>query len=185
MKNRLNFWILLGILVNVGICGLGCVRMYSLPDAPPKSEWKSVAEAPKESPEELMRRFLDAKRAAIQCYAALADGRFDDASEWMSRSTVDFFNAHSDGAGLAQAFEDDHLFFDGEEQPFDPVADVFIGQLTDIRDDFGGREDAESATRKVLYAVSASGKARELVFVYEDDKWRLDCPHAPKDLLTE
>ncbi len=185
MNNRLNIWILLGIILSAGVLGMGCVRMYSLPDAPPKSEWQSVAETPKESPEELVRRFLDAKRAAIQCYAALADRRFDDASEWMSKESVDFFNAHSNGDGLAQAFEDGHLFFDGEEVPFDPVADVFIGQLTDIRDDFGGREDAESAARKVLYAVSASGTARELVFVYEDDKWRLDCPHAPKDLLTE
>ena len=103
----------------------------------------------------------------------------------MSKATVAYFESHSDGDGLAQAFENGALVFDGEKQSFDPVGDVFIGELTDIRDDCGGRTDDESAARKVLYAVGASGKARELVFVYEDDKWRLDCPHAPKDLLAE
>ena len=159
--------------------------MYSLPDAPPKSEWQSVAETPKESQEELTRRFLDAKRAAIQCYAALADGRFEAAAGWMSEATLKFFKAHAGDDGMVEAFGQKHLFFDGEEVAFDPVQDVFIGGLTDIRDDFGGRTDEESATRKVLYAISASGEARELVFVYENDKWRLDCPHRPESLLTE
>ncbi len=139
----------------------------------------------KESEETRVLKFLNSKRSAIQCYAALADKRYDDAKEWLSKATIAYFEAHSGGEGLEKAFENGHLVIDGEEQPFDPVEDVFIGELVDIRDYFGSRTDDEPPGRPVLYAVSASGKARELVFIYEDDTWRLDCPHAPKDLLTE
>lgn len=173
------------ILISLAmVAAMGCTRMYTLPDAPPKAQWQATEEA-KESPEDVMKRFLDAKRAAIQCFAALADGRYDTALTWMSAETNAWFDAHSGGKGAAEAFKTKTVELNGENIEFDPVGDVFIRDLTDIRDDFGGRKDEESSTRKVLYAVSASGQARELVFVLEEDRWRLDSPHIQTDLLTE
>ncbi len=181
-KKRAMKKVILICLVTLAACG--CTRMYTLPDAPPKAQWQATEEA-KESPEDVMKRFLDAKRAAIQCFAALADGRYDTALTWMSAETNTWFDAHSGGKGAAEAFKAKTLELNGENIEFDPVGDVFIRDLTDIRDDFGGRKDEESATRKVLYAVNASGQARELVFVLEEDRWRLDSPHIQTDLLTE
>lgn len=162
----------------------GCVKMYSLPDAPPQAEWKEV-EKPKASPEELMKRFLDAKRAAIQCFAALADGNWVGALSWMSPNTVAYFETHSNGAGAAAALDEGKLYLGNEVVEFDPVGDVFIRDLADIRDEFAGREDNENETRMVLYAVSASGKARELVFIYENERWLLDSPAIKTELLNE
>ncbi len=164
----------------------GCTRMYTLPDAPPRAEWQSTEQKPQETQEDIVRRFLDSKRAAIQCYAALADGDWERAMSFMSAQTRAFLENHSNGNGAASVFETNTIYSDdGEELAFDPVGDVFIRDLTDIRDDFAGRQDDESQTRKVLYAVSTSGKARELVFILEDDKWRLDSPNLQFDLLTE
>ena len=162
----------------------GCVRMYTLPDAPPESEWKAV-EKPQESQEELVRRFLDAKRAAIQCYASLADGNWKGALSWMSKDTVAYFEDHSNGEGAESVLANGEIYLNGEKTSFDPVGDVFIRGLTDIRDDFGSRTDDESATRKVLYAVGASGQAREIVFVYENDRWLLYKTDIQSELLTE
>lgn len=158
--------------------------MYTLPDAPPKSEWTETQEA-EESPEIVMRRFLDAKRAAIQCFAALADHNWEKAMHWMSSETNAFFEAHSNDQGAAEVFENGTIWLDGEAMSFDPVGDVFIHELADIRDDFGERKDNESKTRKILYAVSSSGQARELVFVLEDDRWVLEKTEISPDLLTE
>ena len=172
------------LILFTALTGFGCTRMYTRPAAPPESEWKAVEE-PKESQEELTRRFLDTKRAAIQCYAALADSKWKTALEWMSSDSVDFFESHSNGQGAESVFENGTIFIDGEEKTFDPIGDVFIGGLTDIRDDFGSRTDDESKTRKVLYAVSSSGEAREMVFIYENEKWRLQYTQFPPQLLTE
>lgn len=171
-------------LSSLSLLAASCANLYTLPDAPPQTEWKKV-EAQKESPEELMRRFLDAKRAAIQCFAALADSNWAGAMSWMSHNTVAFFETHSNGAGAAAAFESKQLHIGNEIVEFDPVGDVFIHHLTDIRDEFGNREDEENATRKVLYAISASGQARQLVFVYEDERWRLNSPGIKTELLSE
>ena len=185
MKNNKttgNILKLLTIMVTVLVSG--CAGMYTLPAAPPESEWK-VAEKPQESQEVLVRRFLDAKRAAIQCYAALADGNWEGALEWMSSDTVVFFVNSSNGEGATAVFEKGEIFVDGEKTPFDPVGDVFIRGLNDIRDDFGNRTDDEGPERKVLYAVSSSGQAREIVFVYENNKWLLERTQFQSDLLTE
>ncbi|MBO5752705.1 MAG: hypothetical protein J6S69_03295 [Proteobacteria bacterium] len=167
-------------------CGLsaGCVKMYTLPDAPPQSEWKQV-EKPKASPEELMRRFLDAKRAAIQCFAALADSNWAGALAWMSPNTVAYFESHSGGSGAAAALDAGQIYVGDEIVTFDPVGDVFIRDLVDIRDEFAGREDDENETRMILYAVSSSGAARELKFVYENERWLLDSPAIKTELLHE
>lgn len=158
--------------------------MYSLPDAPPKSEWVEAQET-EESPEVVMRRFLDAKRSAIQCFAALADHNWEKAMHWMSADTLAFFEEHSNDQGAQAAFESGTIWMDGEAMSFDAVGDVFIHELADIRDDFGERKDNESKTRKVLYAVSASGQAREIVFVLEDDRWVLEKTEISSDLLSE
>ncbi len=162
----------------------GCVKMYSLPDAPPQSEWV-VAQEPEEAPEIVMRRFLDAKRAAIQCFAALADRNWEKAASWMSQGTRNFFESHSNGEGISAAFESGTVWIDGEAMAFDPVGDVFIHELSDIRDDFGERTDEENKTRKVLYAVNSSGLAREIVFVFEEERWVLDMTEISSELLAE
>ena len=160
--------------------------MYTLPDAPPQAEWQTTEQKTQESQEDIVRRFLDAKRAAIQCYAALADGDWERALSYMTARTQDFFESHANGEGAVSVFENRSIFSDdGTELEFDPVGDVFIRNLTDIRDDFAGRQDDESETRKVLYAVDNTGHARELVFILEDDKWRLESPHLQFDLLSE
>ena len=173
------------LILGASLAILGCNRMYTLPDAPPESEWKAVEETPAESQEDLIRRFLDAKRAAIQCYAALADSKWEDALKWMSEKTVAYLNDHSNGEGAESVLENGFIYLDDEKTSFDPVGHVFIRGLSDIRDDFAGRTDDESPTRKVLYAVSSSGQAREIVFVYENDKWCLDKSDFQDELLTE
>ena len=170
----------------VVLAGAGCTRMYSLPDAPPRAEWQSAEQKPQESQEDIVRRFLDAKRAAIQCYAALADGDWERALSYMTEDSRAFFERSSGGDGAHAVFESKTLHTDsGEELAFDPVGDVFIRDLTDILNDFASRQDDESQTRNILYAVNASGQARELTLVLEDDKWRLDCTHITFDLLSE
>ena len=171
-------------LVALPIAASGCVKMYTLPDAPPKSEWET-AEVAKESPEEALRRFFDAKRAAIQCYSALADKKWDKAFGYMSRRTLAMFRGLANGRELADVFAQGTVWVDGEEMAFDPVGDVFIHGLTDIRDEFGGRKDREDEKRRVLYAIGSDGKAREIVFVFEEDKWRLDMQEFQHELLTE
>ncbi len=166
------------------ILASGCVKMYTLPDAPPESEWVA-ADEPEENPEDVVRRFLDAKRAAIQCYAAIASSNWDKALEWMSSNTKAYFEAHSNGEGAKAVFENQTIWIDGESMSFDPVGDVFIRDLNDIRDDFADRSDKESKTRKVLYAVSSGGIAREIVFVLEDDTWRLEMTDISTELLAE
>ena len=175
-------WRQLALMVCIITAVPGCTRMYTLPDAPPEQEWTA---APKKevSQEELTRRFLDAKRAAIQCFAALADRNWVGAMAWMSARTVTYFDVHSASGGAAGAFDAQTLMIDGAEVSFDPVADIFIGSLADIRDDFGGREDDESEFRKVLYAVSRTGEARAMVFVYEDERWKLDAPFVRSEIL--
>lgn len=168
----------------VMILSTGCVKMYSLPNAPPESEW-TAAEEPEENPEDAVRRFLDAKRAAIQCYAALASSSWEKAQGWMSSNTKAFFESHSNGEGINAVFEKQTIWMDGEAMSFDPVGDVFIRDLNDIRDEFADRTDKESKTHKVLYAVSSGGIAREIVFVLEDDKWRLELTDISTELLAE
>lgn len=162
----------------------GCTRMYTLPDAPPKETWVAAKEV-KQSPEERMRQFLDAKRAAIQCFAALADQNWTGAFAWMTQDSKAFFENHSDGKGAQNALSEKILIIDGEQVPFDPASDVFIADLADIRDEFANRDDDESRTRKVLYSVSRSGMARPLIMRYEDDRWRVDFTQLSTELLTE
>ena len=182
---RLNHRIVILSFVLAAVMGVtGCVRMYSLPDAPPKSEWQTVEQQKKETPEDAMRRFLDAKRAAIQCFAALADGNWDKAMTWMSADSVSFFESMSNGQGAAAVFESRTLWTEDGEIAFDPVGDVFIRDLADIRDEFGNRQDNETETRKILYAVNSEGMAHEIVFVFEEDRWRLDMTNIQFDLLA-
>ncbi len=161
----------------------GCSKMYTLPDPPPQSEWVE-AEQPKEDPEVVARRVLDAKRAAIQCYAALASKKWERALELMSIETRQAFESAADGQGAAAVFEQGAVMLHGEKQAFDPIADVFIANLTDIRDEFGGRTDKEGPSRHVYYAVDANGNAREIVLIHEEDQWRIHRPEIFSLLLA-
>lgn len=176
--------VILALCAAISTCA--CTRMYALPDAPPQNEWDTAPKQPAVSPEEAARIFLDAKRAAIQCFAALADKNWTAALSWMSRKTVGFFDAQSQGAGAAAALESGTLSGNGNVIPFDPVNDVFIHDLVDIRDSFSNSDDNdENESKKILYAISRSGEARKLTFILEDGKWRLDAPFVKSQLLTE
>lgn len=153
----------------------GCVKMYTLPDPPPKAEWVDIALA-NEDPEIRAKRMTNAKRALLQCYGALTAKKWDKALGCMSEDTLRAISAASDGAGPEAVFESGMVSIRGEKQVFDPVGDVFITGLSDIRDDFGTREDVENTTRHVFYAVDASGNAREIVMILEDDQWVIDRP---------
>lgn len=150
--------------------------MYTLPDPPPQSEWVEARQA-EEDPEIVAQRAIDAKRAAIQCYAALASKKYDRALELFSQETVQAFEEASDGLGAVEAMASGVLVIDGEKQAFDSIGDVFINGLTDIRDVFGERKDEEGPSRHVYYAVDANGKAREIVLILENEQWRI---HRPK-----
>ncbi len=156
-------------------CLIGCTQMYTLPDPPPKEEWVA-AEEKVENPEDVAQRAINAKRAAIQCYAALASKNWDKALGLMSEATVSAFETASEGAGAIAVFENGVLTYEGEKTAFDPVGDVFITGLADIRDELEGRKDVENATRHVYYAVDANGNAHEIVFILENDQWVLDRP---------
>jgi|GEM_PF-3198752 len=174
-------------IMAIGLAGLmafGCTRMYVLPDAPPESEWVVVA-APKEDPEVAMRRYLDAKRGAIQCYAALASEDWGGALSWMTQETVAALEAASGGEGARAALESGVLLIEGIEVPFDPVEDVFIRNLNDIRDETEGIVDDETESRKVLYAVSGSGESRAVILLLEDGRWRVHWPSLQPANLTE
>lgn len=156
-----------------GLLFLGCVRMYSLPDAGPKAEWKAAEEVPAESREVRMQRFLDAKRVAVQAYAALAEKDWDKALYFMSKDSINFLAKHSKEDGAAAALESG-LLVDGEQEiSFDVLNDVFIDDLSDIVDEVEGVVEEEGPERKVLHAISGSANSRPLVLLLEDGKWRL------------
>lgn len=162
----------------------GCARMYSLPDAPPKSEWVKAQKA-QESPEDAAKRYLDAKRGAIQCFAALADGNWTQALSRMTADSVAYLREHAAGGDIEASLNDKTLMFGGKAVPFDPVNDVFIADLTDIRDEFGGINDGEEdETTKILYAVSRSGEARRIAVVLEDNLWKVKFTDISNDALT-
>ncbi len=154
-------------------CGGG---LYDLPPAPPASEWVSFQEQREESDEERVRRFLDAKRAAIQIYAALAEGRWERAVELMSQETVAFFEDASNGAGAEAVLAAGVLSFGDEQIPFDPLVDLFIADLEDLRDEVEGQVEAETRRRKELFAISRQGQGRKIIMIYERDGWRLHSP---------
>lgn len=162
----------------------GCSRMYTLPDPPPQSEWQSVQkDETSTSPQETTRRFLDAKRSAIQCYAALADAKWSDALEWMSTDSRQFLLTHAADQNPLTALSTHQIILNGTTLSFDPVADIFIADLIDIRDTFADQKDDESDTRMILYAINAQEQARKLVFVLEDNRWKLQLSLPPAALL--
>lgn len=160
-----------------------CTRMYTLPDPPPESEWVN-ANPVQESPEEKMKRYLDAKRAAIQCFAALADSHWTQALSWMTDDTAEFLRKNAPNGDIIAAFDEKKLIIDGVEQPFDPVADVFISGLVDIRDEFGHIDDTEDENTKILYAVDKNGAARPITLIRENERWKVKLTHFKKPLLT-
>lgn len=177
------FWRYIAILSFVSIACAGCTRMYSLPDPPPKDEWVK-AQKPQESPEEAMKRYIDAKRSAIQCFAALADEKWSQALSWMTDDSVDFLRKHAIDGDLEASLAAHKLQQNGDIIPFDPVNDVFIAGLADIRDEFGDRTDDEDDSTKILYAIAKSGDARRIVVVLEDNRWKVKLTEIPNPLLT-
>ena len=158
--------------------------MYSLPDPPPKDEWVK-AQKQQESPEEAMKRYIDAKRSAIQCFAALADEKWSQALSWMTDDSIDFLRKHAIDGDLEASLAAHKLQQNGDIIPFDPVNDVFIAGLADIRDEFGDRtDDEEDDSTKILYAIAKSGDARRIVVVLEDNRWKVKLTEIPNPLLT-
>lgn len=156
--------------------------MYTLPDAPPKEEWVKAL-PPQESPEEAAKRYLDAKRSAIQCFAALADEKWTKALSWMTDDSVDLLRNLAVDGNLEASLAAHQLQRDGDVFAFDPVNDVFIAGLTDIRDEFGDQIDDENESTKILYAVGRSGDARRVVVVLENDQWKIKLTQIPIPLL--
>src|SRR5690606_24493009 len=150
--------------------------LYELTPPPPKDEWVDVNAVEEEDEEAKVRRFLDAKRAAIKVYGALQQGDWDTALENMSQETRSFLEDASGGEGAAVTLERRELLVSGQQVPFDPIADFFISDLADIRDEVPGQEEAETPRRKELYAVSREGEARKVLFIYEADRWVFHSP---------
>lgn len=151
----------------------GCVKMYTLPDPPPKEDWVDIASA-NEDPEVKAKRKIEAQKAAIQCYAALSTRNWTKALSYMSDRTKQLLKSVSEDGSPETVLASGKVVVDGENQAFDPVGDVFITGITDIRDEFGDHVDLENATRHVFYAVNASEQAREIVMILEDGKWVVD-----------
>jgi hypothetical protein len=168
----LSLWTLVG-------CG---PSLYELPAPPPADTWRAFDRQLEETEEERVRRFLAAKSAAIQAFAALQGGEFEEALGLMSQETRNFFEDSSGGRGALVVLQTGLIMVAGEESRFDPVADIFIEDLQDIRDDFG-QSEAETPRRKELYAISRSGKARKIVMIFEADGWRLHSPFLKTPLL--
>ena len=109
---------------------------------------------------------------------------FADVLPLMSQETQAFFEDASNGAGAVAALETGELVVDGKTTPFDPVADLLIDDLRDLRDDFAGQSEAETPRRKELYAIAGDGRARKLVFIFEADAWRFHSPFVKTPILS-
>jgi hypothetical protein len=177
MKKYVFPMLLACILVN------GCVKLYTLPDPPPKEEWVDIA-LENEDPEIKAKRILDAKKAAIQCLGALVSKNWSKALSYMSDNTQAALMAASGSQGPESVFQEGIALVNGEKRAFDPVGDVFITNVVDIRDEFADRKDVENTTRHVFYAVDASENAREIIMILEDGKWVLDKPQLFSALLA-
>ncbi len=167
MKQYLFFLVLICCAFN------GCVKMYSLPDPPPKENWVDIAMM-NEDPEVKTKRRIEAQKAAIQCYAALSTSNWTKALSYMSDHTIELLKAASEDGNPETVFSSGTAIVNGEKQPFDPVGNVFIDGISDIRDEFGAWNDVENKTRHVFYAVNASEQAREIVMILENEKWVID-----------
>ena len=179
MKQYLFFLVLACCACN------GCVKMYTLPDPPPKENWVDIALA-NEDPEIKAKRKIEAQKAAIQCYAALSTRNWTKAMSYMSDRTIKLLKEASEDGAPETVFSSGTAIIDGQKQVFDPVGDVFITGLSDIRDEFGDHQDVENTTRHVFYAVNASEQAREIVMILEDEKWVIDMAqlYSPIIVLT-
>ena len=163
----------------------GCANLYTLPDAPAKSEWVAYDDLLPENEEEKVQRFIESKRAAIKLYAALASHDFEEAIDFMATDTVAFLSEAADGRGPVAALESGKIYKDGKEFDFNPADVFYIENLSDIRDDFGKEEQKENKKRKELFAVNSNGQARRIVMILEQDRWKFYATSIDSPILKE
>lgn len=173
------------VVLVVALSMLSCTRLYTLPDAPPKEQWQSHAIEEAENPDDITMRQLEAKRAAIQVYAALSSKDWEKAVGLMSAETVELLSSGAKSKKAADALAQGYLDIRDQNIPFDPVADVFIANLSDIRADFGTNTPESSKTRQILYAVGDKGTARKIAMIKEGGRWVLHSPTIKSPIIEE
>lgn len=167
----------------VGLVTSACSGLYTLPDAPPREEWVDLGAAEPVDEQELVRRFLEAKRVAIAVYAAMRARDWATVLDNLSQETVAFLEDASGGAGAKAVLESGQLSIAGQSVEFDPAADFFIAELEQIEDEYPGQEESETPRRKELYVIDGSGRARKVVFILEADRWRFHSPFLKTPIL--
>ncbi|MFA5623499.1 MAG: hypothetical protein WC966_00365 [Bradymonadales bacterium] len=172
-------------IIFASLLTISCTRYYSLPDAPPKEEWQSHAIEESENPQEVTLRQLEAKRASIQVYSALLSKDWDKALSLMSAETVALFRSASPSEDPKLTLESGVLELRGQSIPFDPVADIFITNLSDIRTDFGEEVADSTKTRQILFAVDGNKRARKIAMIKEGGIWVLHSPMIKSPIIQE
>ena len=150
--------------------------LYSLPEPPPKEEWKETDDSVASPDEAAIKRFLDAKRVAIRIYSAMIDEDWDRVVDNMSQETRAFLEEASPSSDAKATLASKELQIDGETIPFDPISDFFIADLADIVDTLDGQQEEETEKRKELFVIGADNRARKVLFIYEEGTWRLHSP---------
>lgn len=168
----------------VGANGLGCTSSrYDLPDPPPASERSDVSLIPGDDDRQARRDYLEARAAALELHNLLATQRFKEASEAMSRETIDFLTHGSGDATVAEVLARGELKLpNGEVVEFDPTSMLLASDLSSLEDTLEGVGENETASRKEIFAILPSGKAQRIVLIKETGRWTLHRTRLPESI---
>jgi hypothetical protein len=167
-------------LLAVAACG---PRLVALPDPVPPAERVAVELDPSADAALDEGRALEARRAVLAAYDAVAASDWEALWELLSHETRALLDSVGEGDGRA-ALAEGRLVQGGRTWTFTPMELLLASGVADIVDDTVGEPEIESARRKELDLVSAEGARRRVVVIREADQWRLHMPRIPTDRLT-
>lgn len=151
----------------------GCSDLYVLPDPPPKDRWSTVSLDPAEDERNAEGRYLAARTSILQLYDALYDEDWERAWGLLSSETQAFLDNASSEKDGKKALALGVLTIQGRDEEFDPVDLFIINDLRQLDDTSPGATEAETPTRKEIFATAADGTVHKIVVIREADVWRI------------
>ncbi len=172
---------LLGAALLAACAAPACApSIYTLPPPPPEAEWAAVSLVPGEDEKASQRRYIDARAAALELYAALKSKRWGEVWQQLSSETqAALAFAHPTQDGQAALSEGVLVYQDGARVAFDPMDAWMVPDLKTFEDQLPGEQEAESDTRKEIFAVDRDGHHRKMIMILEAGEWKLHKTRLP------
>ena len=173
---------LLPLIVLFVSCG---PNLYTLPNPPERSKWKTVSLIPGQEQRDAEREYRDVRAQILRLYSLLSSQRFQESAELFSIETQDFLKFGSGEATVAEVLASGKVkLSNGGVVDLDPVSMLLAKDVSKLTDEVDGVKESETKNRKEVFAELEDGSYQRIVMIREGGKWvlhrtRLGAPFKP------